>query len=57
MLLVAGGGPFHMLSSGPIFSVANLEHDPEKHALAKARVDAGFRKRPVPADAGIMLHQ
>jgi len=34
-----------------------LEHDPEKHALAKARVDTGFRKRLVPANAGIMLHQ
>ena len=37
--------------------VERLEHDPEKHALAKARVDTGFRKRLVPANAGIMLHQ
>ena len=34
-----------------------LEHDPEKHALANAGVDTGFRKRLVPAKAGIVLHQ
>jgi hypothetical protein len=33
------------------------EHDPEKHARAKAGVDTGFRKRLVPAKAGIMLQQ
>jgi len=30
---------------------------PKKLALAKAGVDADFRKRLVPANAGIMLHQ
>jgi small subunit ribosomal protein S21 len=30
---------------------------PKKPAPAKAGVDTGFRKRPVPAEAGIMLHQ
>jgi len=34
-----------------------LEHDPEKHALAKARGDTGFRIRPAAANTGVMLHQ
>jgi len=61
--LAGAAPPSSRLADWPSYPLTDLhrfdklEHDPEKHALAKARVDSGFRKRLVPAQAGIMLHQ
>jgi len=41
---------------GAVSGAYGLAHVPEKHALAKARVDTGFPMRLAPAQAGDMRH-